>query len=157
MADQLWDMPERDYQYIAMELLYAAKKKWDTAFLRFFLQLVTRKPWWDTVDFIASRLVGTYLAGEKRPVQMLKWIKSKDLWQNRTALLFQLNYKTQTDADLLFETIEQLKHKKDFFIQKAIGWSLRQYHRTAPSRVEQFVESSGINGLARREALKHAG
>ena len=87
---------------------------------------------------------------------MLQWSKSADIWQNRVAILFQLNYKDNTDQELLFEVIERLKGNKEFFIQKAIGWSLRQYYRTQPVVVEKFVTTAGLNGLARREALKHA-
>jgi 3-methyladenine DNA glycosylase AlkD len=68
-----------------------------------------------------------------------------------------LFYKEKTDSEFLFWAINQLKTNKEFFIQKAIGWSLRQYHRVAPEKVEAFVEASGITGLAKKEALKHAG
>ncbi|MBZ5855861.1 DNA alkylation repair protein [Flavihumibacter profundi] len=156
LADALWNKPEREFQYIAMELLYAARKKWDNKSLPFFCSLVNRKPWWDTVDFIASKLIGTYYAGKHKPPKMIAWSATNDLWQNRTAILFQLNYKKATDSGLLFAIINRVKHKKDFFIQKAIGWSLRQYHRTDPAAVELFVEQAAINGLAKREALKHA-
>jgi len=87
---------------------------------------------------------------------MLHWSKSEDIWQNRVAILFQLNYKEQTDHQLLFEVIKRLKGKKEFFIQKAIGWSLRQYYRTSPEAVAKFIKTAGIEGLAKREALKHA-
>jgi len=155
LADQLWKMPEREAQYIAMELLYAARKSRTEKSVTFYLDLVTRKSWWDTVDFMASRLIGESYLGEHRPRVMLEWVKSENTWQNRTAILFQLNYKDKTDKELLFKTLTALKHKKEFFIQKAIGWSLRQYYRTDPDAVNDFVEESGITGLAKREALKH--
>ncbi|GAO44447.1 DNA alkylation repair protein [Flavihumibacter petaseus] len=157
LAKTLWNLPEREYQYVAMELLHKAKKQWDNNFLELFLQLVTEKSWWDTVDFIAVRLVGGYFPpGGKVPAIMKQWARSEDIWQNRTALLYQLMHKEKTDTAFLFASIDQLKGKKEFFIQKAIGWTLRQYHRVDPETVEAFVERSGIAGLARREALKHA-
>jgi 3-methyladenine DNA glycosylase AlkD len=67
-----------------------------------------------------------------------------------------LNYKTATNSKLLFDIINRLKGNKDFFIQKAIGWSLRQYYGTDPEAVKEFVDLSAIEGLAKREALKHA-
>lgn len=157
LASLLWKKPEREYQYVAMELLYASRKKWNQATGHFFLSLITTKSWWDTVDFIASRLIGEYLRKTGDWSVMKEWINSDDIWQNRTAIIFQLNYKEQTDSRFLFTTISQLQSKKDFFIQKAIGWSLRQYYRVAPDEVEEFVENAGLTGLARREALKHAG
>ena len=46
------------------------------------------------------------------------------------------------------------KNNKDFFIQKAIGWALRQYAKTNPEYVKLFVEAHAVTGLAKREALK---
>lgn len=155
VADKLWELEEREYQYIALELLYATRKNWDASCLPFFQKLVTRKPWWDTVDFIAPKLIGTSLAGKKSPSIMSRWAASPNLWRNRTALLFQLMYKSATDSSFLFDIINQLKDKPDFFIQKAIGWSLRQYYRQDAPAVKHFIEIAGIGGLAKREALKH--
>lgn len=156
IADALWEKKEREFQYLALELLYSRRKKWDNNFLPFFLSLVTRKPWWDTVDFIATKLIGDSLAEVNEPEEMKRFTASMNIWENRTAILFQLNYKEKTDSSFLYHVIRKLLYKRDFFIQKAIGWSLRQYYRTDPQSVEKFVEAAGITGLARREALKHA-
>jgi 3-methyladenine DNA glycosylase AlkD len=72
-------------------------------------------------------------------------------------LIFQLRYKSQTNFELLKSLILEFKHEKEFFIQKAIGWSLREYAKTNPVSVRYFVEESSIQGLAKREALKHIG
>lgn len=154
-AGELWQLPEREYQYVAMELLSAGSKQWNPEAREFFLQLVTDKSWWDTVDFIAARLVGGWFREKNDREILLTWVSSDNIWQNRTALLFQLFYKEKTDSEFLFRAIAELKGKKEFFIQKAIGWSLRQYHRSDPEKVEAFVEAFGISGLAKREALKH--
>jgi len=156
-AAELWKLPEREYQYVAMELLYAGRKKWNPAAEKFFLSLVTDKSWWDTVDYIAAKLIGGCLQHQTNRSIMKKWVAADNIWKNRTALLFQLFYKEKTDPDFLFWAINELKGKKEIFIQKAIGWSLRQYYRVAPKKVEAFVEATGIHGLAKREALKHAG
>ena len=154
-AGELWKLPEREYQYVAMEFLYAGRRKWDPAAREFFLQLVTEKSWWDTVDFIAAKLIGGWFHEKNDRDIMFTLVGSDNICQNRTTLVFQLFYKEKTDSDFLFHAIDELKGKKEFFIQKAIGWSLRQYHRSAPEKVEAFVEASGISGLAKREALKH--
>jgi 3-methyladenine DNA glycosylase AlkD len=156
ICDHLWKLPEREFQYIALELLYACRKIWDEQFLQFFTAIVKRKAWWDTIDFIASKLFGVYYFETQKPAQMKAWCRSTDFWENRVAILFQLNYKEKTDAEFLFSAIEKLKSKKEFFIQKAIGWSLRQYFRTNPAAVKAFISSAAIEGLAKREALKHS-
>lgn len=156
MADHLWKKKEREYQYVAIELLLAARKQWDETFGQRFLEMVTEKSWWDSVDFIAVRLIGAYYAGGTVPAVMHEWLQSENSWQNRTALIFQLLYKEKTDLRFLQKAIHQLKHKNEFFIQKAIGWALRQQHRVNPVWVETVVEREGLKGLAKREALKHA-
>ena len=80
---------------------------------------------------------------------------SGNFWLQRSCLLFQLKYKQATDEKLLFELCTQLSSEKEFFIRKAIGWALRQYARTAPERVRNFVVKTDLQPLSRKEALKH--
>jgi 3-methyladenine DNA glycosylase AlkD len=82
------------------------------------------------------------------------WVKSDNIWLNRTAILFQLTYKKDTNEELLYNCIKQLKDKKEFFIQKAIGWALRNYSRTNAAWVRETTEDLQLSGLARREALR---
>lgn len=154
ISSALWQLPQREYQYVAMDLLHRCKKSWTPGACELFKTFITDKSWWDTVDFIAARLIGGFLENKDRAF-LTDWVISENIWQNRTALLFQLFYKEKTDQAFLFNTIETLMPKPEFFIQKAIGWSLRQYHKTKPTAVEEFVEQHNLSGLARREALKH--
>ncbi len=156
LTKALWKLKEREYQYTALDLLLKTKKKWDPDCLQIFLELVTRKSWWDTVDALATRMIGGYYAGQPLPDTMVQWVASDNIWQNRTALLFQMHYKENTDTAFLSDAILRLREKNDFFIQKAIGWALRQYHRTNPAWVEAMVENAALRGIAKREALKHA-
>jgi len=82
-------------------------------------------------------------------------MQSNELWLQRTALLFQLKYKTQTNLPLLFNYCEMLADHPDFFIRKAIGWALRQAGRYYPQEVMAFVNNTELSQLSRREALKH--
>ena len=124
--------------------------------IEFIEFMIVNKPWWDTVDWVASHHAGTYfkmfphLIREKTGA----WMNSENIWLQRSALLFQLKYKRHTDEKLLFDYILKLKDSKEFFIRKAIGWALREYSKTAPESVVHFVETTELSGLSRREALK---
>jgi 3-methyladenine DNA glycosylase AlkD len=83
-----------------------------------------------------------------------RWRRSKDFWLRRAAILFQLNYKADTDFGLLCDIIRENLGSKEFFINKAIGWALRQYTRIDPGGVRQFVALTPLNPLSAREALK---
>ncbi|MFW5737017.1 MAG: DNA alkylation repair protein, partial [Halanaerobium sp.] len=82
------------------------------------------------------------------------WLKSDDIWLQRTVLLFQLSYKEETDAQLLLDLIEELKEIDEFFIQKAIGWALREYSKIEPIAVVKFANTHQLSTLAEREALR---
>ena len=84
-------------------------------------------------------------------------MNSENMWLQRVCLIFQLSYRKETDTELMFGYMRQLTHSKEFFIQKAIGWALRQYARTDADAVRNFVENTPMSPLSKREALKHIG
>ena len=152
-----WQLPQREMQYAAMFVLQKQIKELPETAIELFEQLIVEKSWWDSIDFITPNLVGTLFLRfpEIRDEMVTKWMLSGNFWLQRSCLIFQLKYKGQTDEALLFELCRQLGGEKEFFIRKAIGWSLRQYARTAPQAVKHFVDSTDLQPLSRREALKH--
>lgn len=158
LIDALWDCEQREYQYVAIDFLKRTPKKLiNEADLQALEHLITTKSWWDTVDLIASNSVGAYLEKfpEQKELVIDSWRNDSNMWLNRTCLIFQLKYREQTDFELLKSLILQFQHNNEFFIQKAIGWSLRQHSKLDPEAVGSFVEEIGLKGLARREALKY--
>ena len=147
---------EREMHYAAMDLLVKYAKKLTPEHLPLVEELITTKSWWDTVDAYATRVVGVIL--KKYPSAIPKWnkrwITSKDLWLNRTAILFQLKWKKDTDQALLFANIDRHVGHKDFFIRKSIGWALRSLGETDPDAVLAFVRSRKLAPLSEREAIR---
>ena len=160
LSDHVWELwlePEREFQYYAIELLEKYKKTWAEDIIALFEKLIVTKSWWDSVDYISSALVSVYF--KKYPHQIIpiteRWMASGNMWLQRVCLIFQLTYRKQTDTELMFNYMRQLNHSKEFFIQKAIGWALRQHARTDADVVRQFVENTYLALLSKREALKH--
>jgi len=153
----LWALPEREFQYVGLGLLDKLEKKLPAKFIKPIEYLIITKPWWDTVDAIASHTVGTHFRRfpDVREKHLSKWRASGNIWLRRTTILLQLNYKKETDFELLCEIINENLDSKEFFINKAIGWSLRQYARVDPKLVSKFVRSTPLHSLSRREAMKH--
>lgn len=153
----LWSLPEREFQYVGMGLLGKFEKQLPADFIDTVEYLIITKSWWDTVDAIASHTVGTHFKRypKIRERYLNKWRKSKNIWLRRTAILFQLGYKKETDFELLTEILRENLDSKEFFINKAIGWALRQYAYTDPKAVTNFVKSTPLHPLSRREAMKH--
>ncbi|RAK06352.1 DNA-7-methylguanine glycosylase [Halanaerobium saccharolyticum] len=153
---KLWQLPEREFQYFAQELILKYQNEYTEDIISLFEYMITHKSWWDTVDHIAKKLVGEYfkIFPHKRDQKIKSWLDSDNIWLQRTALLFQLGYKEETDAQLLFDIIEELKEIDEFFIQKAIGWALREYSKTEPIAVVKFANTHQLSTLSEREALK---
>lgn len=157
---QLWILPHREMQMVAVDIGIYHRKKWTEDYLAFWLDLIKQKSWWDTVDMIASNVIGsimTKLPPDHRKSYAQTWIKNDNMWIRRVALIYQLKYKDDTDADLLFDLIEQVQHDKEFFISKAVGWSLRQYSKHDSESVSSFVEEhrETLQPLSVREASKY--
>jgi len=153
-----WQKPQRELQYFALELARKQIKNQESSDIELYEWLLLNKSWWDTVDFIASELVGKYFLKfpKKRNPMMEKWLLSGNIWLQRSAIIFQLKYREKTDVVFLAKTIHQLIESKEFFIKKAIGWSLRQYAKQNPNWTLKFVNQTNIlSGLSRREALKN--
>ncbi|MCR9174050.1 MAG: DNA alkylation repair protein [bacterium] len=158
LIDALWDGEQREFQYVAIDLLKRTPKRLIVREdLPAIEHLITTKSWWDTVDLIASNYVGAYFQKfpDTLPATIEAWRHEPNLWLNRTCLIFQLKYKEDTDFELMKSLIIQYQGNSEFFIQKAIGWALRQYSKTAPEEVREFVEEIRLEGLARREAVKY--
>lgn len=152
----LWNEPEREFHHFAQEICFKLKKSWSPEIIELFEWMATHKSWWDTVDFIASDLCGTYFKKfpERKGAILEKWTLSENKWLHRICIIFQILFKEETDASILKRHILLHKDSDDFFIQKAIGWALRQYGKTNSAWVVDFVGSNKLKPLSKREALR---
>lgn len=153
----LWNQPEREYHYFAME--FAERRKLYNAIedIHLIEWLILTNSWWDSVDFLATHLAGSYF--KKHPSQVAevipRWISSPNFWLNRSAILFQLKYKTSLDEHWLTASILPHKDSTEFFIRKAIGWVLREHSHYNPQFVRAILRQHAFSGLTQREATKY--
>lgn len=157
-VDALWREPEREFQYVGVELLRRRRRVLGADDLGRVEHLIRTKSWWDTVDALATHVVGGLVADHPELVATMdRWVDDDDIWIARTAILHQLNYGASTDARRLFAYVDARCADTEFFIRKACGWALRQYAREQPDAVRAYVADRGdrLSGLTRREALKH--
>lgn len=156
LIEDCWELPQREFQYFIMEVLERTAKKAESGRIDHYEFMISNKSWWDTVDYIASNLVGVHF--QKYPECIItttkNWMDSGNIWLQRTSILFQLKYKRNTDVALMSEYIRRLHGSKEFFINKAIGWILREYSKTDPEWVVDYVKNHPLAPLSKREALK---
>ena len=155
---ELWEKEAREYQYIAVDWVNSWPNSWliasDISEIKFILE---NKSWWDSVDLLASNILGKY--AKKFPAEMdlvvESWQEETSIWLHRSCLIYQLKYKDTVDLERLSYLIACYKSNKTFFIQKAIGWSLREVSKWNPDWVRKTVGFHELKGLAFREAMKY--
>ncbi|GGB13298.1 DNA alkylation repair protein [Macrococcus hajekii] len=156
LAQALFLEEEREYHYMAIRILERQKDTLYACDLYFLESLLLQHSWWDSIDDISPNIAGHIIKnrGEDELHRMWSWVKSDNFWLQRAGLLHQLKFKEQMNESLLIAMIDELKHEKEFFIRKAIGWILREYSKTNPDFVIRFVSNHQLSPLSEREAMK---
>ena len=159
----LWRNAEfREERYAAIELTgFKAYREFQTLdALPMYEEMIVTGAWWDYVDAIAVHRVGEYLLRDfprQMKRELRKWSRGNDMWKRRASIISQVTFKLDTDLDLLYDCIEPSLASKEFFLRKAIGWSLRQYAWVNAAEVKRYVRAheGELSSLSKREALKN--
>ncbi len=161
LMDFIWtNASRREEWYASIELFNHAKfRKWILSeHVEFVEKMVVDGAWWEIVDPIATHGVNQMLINQPLETSAIlrDWAQSTNIWKRRTAILTQLLSKEKMDWNMQLEIMEHSLAEKEFFLQKAIGWVLRQYSRTNPQRVEDYVSQNEqrLSPLAKREGMK---
>lgn len=160
-AEQLWQKPEREYRYTAVDLLRQNSHRLGLGDLTALQSLLLRETWWETVDGLSAVVAEVlHAAVQQQPRAadtMDAWLQHPSHWVRRSAMLHQLGWRLDTNTARLFCNALQLADEKEFFIRKAIGWALRDYARWNPHAVTDFLiqHRMQFSGLTVREAAKH--
>jgi 3-methyladenine DNA glycosylase AlkD len=159
---RLWDEAEfREERYVVIGLCRSrpARPHQRPSTLPLYGTMITTGAWWDSVDEIATHLVGPILRSHPKPTaeRMRRWSRSDDLWLRRASIIAQVGSRRATDQDLLAECIAPSLPSREFFLRKAIGWALRSEAANDPRWVAAYVTEHAheLSPLSRREALRH--
>ena len=157
LINEAWNNPYRELQYATLDYLESRKKLLTPSDLPRLKKLVQTKSWWDTIDFL-DRLVGSIIARFPETKEIiLSWSCDEDIWLRRLAIDHQLLQKEKTDTELLEKILVNNLSQTEFFINKAIGWALRDYSKTNPNWVRDFIERHQVEmaALSIREGSKY--
>ena len=156
LCKELWVQPEREFQYIACDVLAKNANRFSTGYVKRDAKwFITNKSWWDTVDSVRKSVEIVVAANPELEATMFEWINNKNMWLVRSALIHQLTLGTKTNSKRLFQLCEIKAEEKEFFVAKAIGWALRSYSYVDPVAVKRFIkEHPELTPLAKREGMK---
>ena len=152
-----WDDSHRELQYAALEYLKKMQQHLTPQDIPRLQTLITEKSWWDSSDLL-DRIVGDIaLRYTEVNTILLAWSTDDNIWLRRVAIDHQLLRKQRTDTALLEKIICNNLGQKEFFINKAIGWALRDYSKTNLEWVQGFIgrHRHKMAKLSLREAGKY--
>jgi 3-methyladenine DNA glycosylase AlkD len=151
-----WKSKYRELHYAGLDILIKQANVIKVADIPFLENLVTSHSWWDTVDGLAVHPIGKALCKDQKAQKKwtIEWAESNDLWLRRVAIIYQLKYKSSVNIELMEYAIERANGTKEFFLNKAIGWMLREYSKTDPEYVKLFCRRTKLSNLSRKEALR---
>lgn len=157
IVDSLYKEDKRECQYIALSYLEAVRKKLTLGDIGKIKDLVLRKSHWDSVDSIDQLLGEILLNYDEGADYVIAWSKDENFWVRRCAIDCQLRLKEKTNKDLLKSCILNNLGSKEFFINKAIGWSLREYSKVNRKWVKDFLEEyrHSLSNLSYKEGAKY--
>jgi 3-methyladenine DNA glycosylase AlkD len=116
---------------------------------------------WGLLDGLAVDVLGPLAIARGTPAfrHIRTWSKDRDLWTRRASVLVHVlpARRGVLAHGFAWPTFEELLPERDFFIRKAIGWTLRECAKKYPDRVRAFLRRVGsrASGLTRREASRH--
>ncbi len=151
-----YNMLEREFHYLAIDYMDKIKDLFTPDDMKNIEELIVTKSWWDTVDYI-NKIVGHIAMKypEVKDQTIQNWIYSDNIWLKRVSIIFQLKYKEKTDTEFLKKAILYNSQTSEFFIDKAIGWALREYSKTNKEWVRKFIENNKLSKLSIREGSKY--
>lgn len=153
---ELWQLPERELQYLALDIIEQNQDRFEENLIEIIENFIIEKPWWDTVDVLSGKLAGKFFKKYPHIMEEItrRWNQSENIWLNRSSIIFQLSYKSETNTNLLTEFILNHASSKEFFLTKSIGWALREYSKRNKKFVENFIKKNELNALSKREAIR---
>ena len=155
--DQCYEDEHREFQYLAYDYLIAMSRFLTYDDIPQIEKYIREKQWWDTIDFL-SKVIGEIGSRDNRVNNlMIEWSKDDDFWVRRIAIIHQLCRKEKTNTELLETILENNFGSAEFFVNKAIGWALRDYSKTNPIWVKEFINkyNDKMDNISIKEASKY--
>ena len=156
-VNKCWENKYREFQYVAADYLKNMKDKLTINDIPKFKRLILEKSWWDTIDNLDMTIGALALKDSNVNKILLEWSLDENIWLRRIAIDHQLLRKEKTNTELLEKILKNNLGQAEFFINKAIGWALRDYSKISPEWVKNFIEENKekMAKLSIKEASKY--
>ena len=158
LCRRLWREPVWDLRIVAGRILARKSIEPDAKVWGFVTERKPDLDGWAVADNFAPVASRCLIDDSCRLDAVEAWIENPHLWTRRAALVFTLPWaKGERDPERMLGWAARLADDREWFIQKAIGWWLRELSKRNPERVRRFLAEHGgkLTGVAKREATKY--
>ena len=160
LVSQLWASDWFEEQASALILLERIQNDLAPSDLPYLKHIISQCEGWAMLDWIATRMLGTLAMNYPEVIypKVRAWTISKHLWTRRAAILIHVlpARKKMLHAEYALPAFAELLHEKEFFIRKAIGWTLREISKHYPEVTFEFLREHQqiTSGLTFREGAR---
>lgn len=165
LADGLWNADIHEARIAAAKLLVQARIRPDEGAWRLIASWVAQFDGWAIADHVADAGARRLIADPSRLDQVEWWVTSPHMWSRRAALVMTLPWARMNNLKPADTAVRErvlgwaagYVADRDWFIQKAVAWWLRELSKHDADRVRAFLAGHGaeMKGFARREAAKY--
>lgn len=159
LVHKLWNSSYHEEKTLAIKLLSSYDSYLSFKDMKLLEKLLQESTGWDHIDGIATGLVSAVLSKNKKAFDYLnKWSNSSNFWLRRAAIISQINLfrKGKGNKELCFDIMKKQFDDSEFFIRKAIGWTLRELSKEDPQTVYRFLKKNKaqMSSLSFREGSR---
>ena len=158
LSRRLWAEPVWDLKIVSGRILAGKSIAPDAKVWNFATGRLPELDGWAVADNLAPAASRCLIADPRRLDVVETWIENPHFWTRRASLVFTLPWaKERRDPERMLGWAALLANDSEWFIQKAIGWWLRELSKRDMERVRRFLAEHGakLRAVARREATKY--
>ena len=160
LTAELWARDIYELRKLSANILAAKVEMFDVSDVEFIEGLLRRSHTWALIDDLAMNVVAPILTTTPDAAKIRsRWSHDDDFWVRRTAMLALLpRLRRDLDGwDEFAAYADTMLSENEFFIQKAIGWILREVSKHSPDLVFEWMRprSSSASSVTYREAVKY--
>lgn len=165
LAHELWQADIFEARIIAAKVLTQARIREDDPVWRLITSWVPDFDGWAIADHACDAGKRRLVADPTRLDEVESWTRSDHIWTRRAALVITLPWTKQNHPsagdlairDRVLGWAAAYADDRDWFIQKAVAWWLRDLSKHDPDRTRTFLADHGsrLKAFARKEAGKY--
>lgn len=161
VVSELWRSEWFDERMAALTLLERARRLLTPPDLDGLKAMADACQCWAELDALALRILSPmavdFETAVYKPVR--QWVSDDYMWTRRAAILLHIvpARRQRLIGEFAWPSLEERLHEEEFFIRKAIGWTLREISKHYPREVFGFLTRVGerASPLTRREGARN--